>query len=380
MEDEIYFPEYELTPQQAFEDLFRPLPSEFHDAPPVLIENTLYKGAIMLIGGASKIGKSFLVAAMVKAFSLGSELLGFKFAKCERVLIVNSEMQCWEYDNRILEACESERRKVAEHVCIAHTDDRPTYTIKDVADNICESNYKPDVVIIDPIYPLFIGDENSNADAKITLAYLKAIASKTGAGVIYVHHYSKGAQDNKEARDRVSGAGTLGRNYSALWAITELAPDEEDMKEYPDGATVLRISTDFRSFKKSKGNKNSDFNAVLIKGKFIRDDEGAFNNTPTREAARRVANNPQKAQKAKRMEKVRKRVEQMLKETKGAPVPFAKVKQTTGTSLNTFKDYLVDMDEYQLVKLKLEGKGQAQNHVAWTTWQPPLDAEIVEDE
>ena len=195
-----------------------------------------------------------------------------------------------EYTNRIISAAlgAETAAEVAKHVRIAHTDDSPELTVKDVATIICESGYKPDVVIIDPIYPLFDGDENSNADAKKTLGYLKQIASVTGSGVIYMHHFSKGSQDFKEARDRVSGAGTLGRNYAAMWSMTELAPSDEEMAELPDGAVVLRVSTDLCSFKKSKENGNLDFNAVRVDGLFLRDDDGKFDKTPTREAARRA--------------------------------------------------------------------------------------------
>lgn len=75
---------------------------------------------------------------------------------------------------------------------ITRADVKVRETPKHVAEAICASGYRPDVVIIDPIYPLFIGDENSNEDAKTTLAYLKMVASRTGAGINYMHHFSKG--------------------------------------------------------------------------------------------------------------------------------------------------------------------------------------------
>lgn len=366
--------EEEQTPQEAFEDLFRPLPSEFQKEPPVLIENTLYKGAIMLIGGAPKIGKSYLAAAMARAFALGKELLGFKFAKCDRVLLVNSEMAAWEYSNRILYACQNppEAKEVANRVRIAHTDSRPELTIKEIAEVICAYDFSPDVVFIDPIYPVFMGDENNNEHAKKTLGYLKQIASVTGAGVIYLHHFSKGSQDNKEARDRVSGAGTLGRNYSALWSITELAPDEEDMAGQPDGAVAMRIATDLRSFKKSKGNKNIDFNAVRIDSKFMRDEEGKLDSAPTREQARRAKNNPTISARQKNIEKTRKEIEKLFQKTKGEPFLFTEVKTVTARTLDS---YLADMDEYEVLNLKPNGQGQPKKHIVRSGWQLPFDGE-----
>ena len=252
--------------------------------------------------------------------------------------------------------------------------------MKNIAEIICNSGFNPDVVIIDPIYPLFDGDENSNADAKKTLGYLKMIASKTGSGVIYMHHFSKGPQDLKEARDRVSGAGTLGRNYAAMWSLTELAPSEDDLADFPDGTVVVRVSIDLRSFKKSKGNRNLDFNAVRMDGMFFRDEDGKFDKTPTREAVRRAEANKKTAQKEKRMEKARKKIKELLDKNDGEPVLFTQVKNLTALSDNTIKDYLIDMDEYQLVKMQVGGKGQKRNHIAWATWQAPLDAELVTED
>ena len=367
---------------QKFEDLFKPMPTERQELPPVLIENTLRKQSIMLVGAAPKVGKTFLAAQMAVAFATGASVLGFSLTKCERVLMVNSEMCEAEYDNRVFDAARSPdaAAEVAKHVRIAHTDDSPELTVENIARIVCDSGYEPDVVIIDPIYPLFVGDENNNGDARTTLAYLKMIASKTGAGVIYMHHFSKGAQDSKEARDRVSGAGTLGRNYAAMWSLTELAPDEEDMADLPDGAMALHVSTDLRSFKKSKANNNLDFNAVRVDGMFYRDDDGRLDGAPTREAARRAEAKGQTAQREKRIEKARKKIAKLLERNGGEPVPYARVKALTKHSDNTLKDYLLEMDEYQIVMMKEDGKGQRKKHVAYAAWQATLDADLVAED
>lgn len=367
---------------QKFENLFKPMPAERQELPPVLIQNTFRKQAVMLVGAAPKVGKTFLAAQMAVGFAMGTPVLDFEFAKCENVLMVNTEMSQAEYVNRVIDASLSPgtATEVASHIRIANTDEYPEMTVKDIAEIICESGFKPDVVIVDPIYPLFVGDENSNADAKTTLAYLKQIASKTGAGVIYMHHFSKGPQDLKEARDRVSGAGTLGRNYAAMWSLTELAPSEDELGDLPDGTVVVRVSTDLRSFKKSKANKNLDFNAMRIDGLFLRDDDGKFDKAPTREAARRADASKKTSQRERRLDKVRKKIEELLGKNGDEPVLLTTVQNVTAVSPNTIKDYLLEMDEYQLVKMQVDGKGQKRNHVAWVTWQAPLDAELLEVE
>lgn len=363
----------------GFSALFSPLPAERQELPPVLIENTLRKGSVMLIGAAPKVDKTFLTAQMVVAFAMGTAVLGFSFTRCERILVVNTEMGAAEYDNRIIDAALSPEvvREVSRRVLIAHTDNDPELTVEDVAEAICASDCKPDVVIIDPIYPLFMGNENSNEDAKATLAYLKMVASRTGAGVIYTHHFSKGAQDLKEARDRVSGAGTLGRNYAALWALTELAPGEEEMSDLPDGSVAVRIATDLRSFKRSKANRNLDFNAVRMDGLFFRDDDGRFDKAPTREAARRAEAGKRAAARERRLAKARGKIKELLDQNGGEPVEFSTVQRLTALSPNTIKDYLIEMDEYQLVRMRVGGRGQSRNHIAWASWQPTLGTELI---
>ena len=59
---------------------------------------------------------------------------------------------------------------------------------------------------------------------------------------------------------------------------------------------------------------------------------------------------------------------------------FSTVENLTATSANTIKDYLIDMDEYQLVKMQVDGKGQKRNHIAWAAWQAPLGAELVTED
>lgn len=53
------------------------------------------------------------------------------------------------------------------------------------------------------------------------------------------------------------------------------------------------------------------------------------------------------------------------------------MQRLTALSPNTIKDCLIEMDEYQLVRMRVGGRGQSRNHIAWATWQPTLDTELV---
>lgn len=51
--------------------------------------------------------------------------------------------------------------------------------------------------MIDPIYKVITGDENSASEMANFCNQFDKIAEATGASVIYAHHHSKGAQGSK---------------------------------------------------------------------------------------------------------------------------------------------------------------------------------------
>ena len=88
-----------------------------------------------------------------------------------------------------------------------------------------KSNYM--AVIIDPIYKVLTGDENSAHEmAKFTNQFDK-IATELDCAVIYCHHHSKGSQGGKNSIDRSSGSGVFARDPDAILDLIEL-PITED--------------------------------------------------------------------------------------------------------------------------------------------------------
>ena len=86
-------------------------------------------------------------------------------------------------------------------------------------------------IIIDPIYKVLTGDENS-ADqmGKFTNQFDK-VASELGCAVIYCHHHSKGSQGGKKSMDRASGSGVFARDPDALIDLIELELTEDIFKQ-----------------------------------------------------------------------------------------------------------------------------------------------------
>ena len=82
-------------------------------------------------------------------------------------------------------------------------------------------------VIIDPIYKVLTGDENSADQMAHFTNQFDKVATELGSSVIYCHHHSKGAQGGKKSMDRASGSGVFARDPDALIDLVELEVSEE---------------------------------------------------------------------------------------------------------------------------------------------------------
>ena len=108
---------------------------------------------------------------------------------------------------------------------------------------------KLDAIIIDPIYKVITGDENSASDMAAFCNQFDRICNETGCSTIYCHHHSKGAQGAKRAMDRASGSGVFARDPDAQLDMIELELSDEVRNMIADkGATGWRMECSLREF------------------------------------------------------------------------------------------------------------------------------------
>ena len=86
-------------------------------------------------------------------------------------------------------------------------------------------------VIIDPIYKVITGDENSADQMSKFCNQFDKVCDELNAAVIYCHHHSKGSQGGKRAMDRASGSGVFARDPDAILDLIELELTEDLIKE-----------------------------------------------------------------------------------------------------------------------------------------------------
>lgn len=194
---------------------------------PELISGILRKGRIASITASSKAGKSFLLLELADAIAHGSEWLGHQCLQ-GGVIYINLEIAEDAMAERVRAVREAYGRDPWDpaplYVCNLRGCNYNAGSLCDAIVNTISEDGVEDIaaIIVDPIYILESGDENSAGDQISLLRHFLRLAEETGAAVLYCHHYSKGGQGDKQAIDRSSGSGVHGRFPDAVISLTEI--------------------------------------------------------------------------------------------------------------------------------------------------------------
>lgn len=92
-------------------------------------------------------------------------------------------------------------------------------------------------IIIDPIYKVITGDENSADQMANFCNQFDKVCNELGCAVIYCHHHSKGSQGGKRSMDRASGSGVFARDPDAMLDLIELDVTD-DLRKQEQNKTV----------------------------------------------------------------------------------------------------------------------------------------------
>lgn len=225
------------------------LASVWDDLPelaPPLIDGVLRQGHKMLIAGPSKAGKSFALIGMCVSIAEGLPWFGWECAQ-GRVLYVNLELDrasCLHRFRDVYEAMGAVPNNLANiDVWNLRGKSKP---MDELAPSLIRRALKthPIAVIIDPIYKVITGDENSADQMAQFCNNFDKVADSLGCAVIYCHHHSKGSQGQKRSMDRASGSGVFARDPDALLDMIELHVSEDLAKQQEDAA-VCECCTHF---------------------------------------------------------------------------------------------------------------------------------------
>lgn len=216
-----------------------------------LIDGVLRKGHKMLVAGPSKAGKSFALIELCIALAEGTDWLGFKCAQ-GKVFYINLELDeasCFHRFADVYAALGLPAENFLKNIDVWNLRGK-SVPLDELAPKLirraARQNYV--AVIVDPIYKIITGDENSADQMAKFCNQFDLICTELGCAVVYCHHHSKGLQGGKRSMDRASGSGVFARDPDALLDLTELALTDTLVKQQDERATCEVCMEWFRRF------------------------------------------------------------------------------------------------------------------------------------
>ena len=205
-----------------------------------LIEGILRQGHKMLLVGPSKSGKSFSLIELCIAIAEGTKWMG-RQCKQGDVLYVNFELDRASCLHRFKDVYQTLglTPNNANRIFVWNLRGKTPALDQLVPKLIRRAEKKKYIaVVVDPIYKVITGDENSASEMAKFCNQFDKIADALGASVIYAHHHSKGAQGGKKSMDRASGSGVFARDPDALLDMIELDINKEVKEHFINEARV----------------------------------------------------------------------------------------------------------------------------------------------
>ena len=240
---------------------FRSLREQSKNPPtlsPELIGGVLREGCKMIITGQSKAGKTCLSQNLAVCIAEGRPWLGRFPCEQGKVLYINLEVeeaslyQRFRYMYKALgiEMTDKGGDNIIPWNLRGHA--APMDKLAPKIISRCRNTGPYKAIILDPLYKVQQGDENSAEAIMRFCNALDQIAHETGAAIIYDHHHPKGdAREN--VIDRGSGSGVFSRDADAICDISSLSPGKELLEligsQMADGEKPMQISFVLRDFK-----------------------------------------------------------------------------------------------------------------------------------
>lgn len=219
----------DLPDPESMADVWDNLP----ELAPPLIDGVLRQGHKMLIAGPSKAGKSYALIELCCAIAEGKKWLEWNCTQ-GKVMYVNLELDrasCLHRFKDVYTALGIAPDNLF-NIDIWNLRGRSVPMDKLAPKLIRRASKKNYIaIIIDPIYKVITGDENSADQMAHFCNQFDKVCTELGCAVIYCHHHSKGAQGGKRSMDRASGSGVFARDPDALIDLVELELNDDILKQ-----------------------------------------------------------------------------------------------------------------------------------------------------
>lgn len=276
----------------------------FENEPPELdfIWPGFLAGTVGALVSPGATGKSFLTleAAMGIACSVaGGDLLGFEPQQNGRVVYVAGEDPEVVFIRRIhaigkhlpLEA----RQSIAQNLAIEAVMGKRLNIMDDRhLARVIEYCAGARLIVFDTLSRIHQLDENSNGDMSNLISTLEHVADKTGAGVLFLHHVSKGSTSAGQADQQQAARGASALIDNARWSAYVSRMTEQESKSLSARLDRQPIG-DRRGFYVRFGENKQNYGVDQPPRWFERRDGGVlvpvdlFEIIPTKKASKPVA-------------------------------------------------------------------------------------------
>lgn len=212
----------------------------------VISEAVNAKALVALIGAASKTKKTFFLLQLAYSLATGTDFLAWKIPKPRKTLLLQAELAVDDMHRRAYRMADAlyhlsldgDDSSVIARDYLKFCNLRGTNFDPEVVLLLLE-DFPAEVVIFDPLYSFFFGEENSSKDMNALLSKFRSIAEEGNLTVLFSHHDPKSGTGNRETHERGAGSSVLGRYYDACFTL-----DKHESNEESD----LVVSTLFRSY------------------------------------------------------------------------------------------------------------------------------------
>lgn len=187
-----------------------------------IVAGLIHLGTKVILGGSSKAGKTWLLLCLALCVASGMKFLRWNTTQ-GRVLYVNLEILSVFFTERLQALMKCLGISDVGNLDILNLRGQtadPAALIQQIIKHAEQKDYA--LIIIDPIYKLMAGKSENMAGGVGALCHqLERLAERTGAAVVYAHHFTKGNQTKKKPIDRLSGSGVFGRDADSIVLFTD---------------------------------------------------------------------------------------------------------------------------------------------------------------
>ena len=248
-------------------------------APQELVTGLLHGGTKGVLGGSSKAGKTWLSLDLAVSIATGTPFLKWPTTP-GRVLFINFEIHRAFIKQRL--------QTITAKKGLTDLSNLSIWTLRgqgaafdtlldEIVERIHGERYA--LIILDPLYKLMIGrSENTAGGVGVLCHQVEQLIERTGAAVVYAHHFTKGNAAKKKAMDRLSGSGVFARDADTIITLTEheeegcyaveltlrnLPPQPAFVVEWDFPAMVERRDLDPADLKREEGEEDDDLEPLL---------------------------------------------------------------------------------------------------------------------